>query len=442
MKKILFLAILTLSFSNLFAQSELIIVNGKTKDGKRIRIDYYKGQREDVIERIDYQVVDELNAQIAELKKKIKSNTATIESLRKEKGENEATISGLRDSIAELNNSLAILQAQYQGYSADLEAARAQLSMYQSDSIVDNAALMVAIDTLTQANQRLRLQIENCNNDLQALDNELNAMRSSFSVGADFGFGLGLYSNANLDYIFWNTKTTYNQHASVYFQTKRLFKKFPLSAGIGVGYDNMALNAYSHYFSETFTNVVDADGDICDLTRTYNNLSEKVSLSYISIPVFVAFGQPYANKISAYGKLTIMPMINIAKSIDASGTYTASGHYNTWNVTFYDIPELGLNTNEPCYAEDMEVNVNSFILAGSLSAGVYIPLCNLNKAGNSSRFVLKGGVRIDYTFMPIAGNGPKDIEGSIYHLGSINSIENTKMCSPIIEIGLVYLLQK
>ena len=201
--------------------------------------------------------------------------------------------------------------------------------------------------------------------------------------------------------------------------------------------------AYFNYYSETFDGIYDNDGDIYNLNRDYYDVSEKVSLSYISVPLFVAFGQPYSNKLSVYGKLTIIPMLNISKSITASGTYTSTGYYPQWDVTLHDIPELGFNTDAQCYNNDMNMNVSSFILTGSLSAGVYYPLCNLNMNADGSQFVLKGGVRLDYTLMSVAGKpSTEDIANAKYHLGTYNTIENTNVFSPIIEIGLVYLLKK
>lgn len=459
MRKVLFITFLTLSFANLFAQSELTVVKGETMDGKKIRIDYYKGKSKDLIEKIEYEVIDELNARIAEYQKTIREYSKSVDNLRNDNKKSENTINSLNKKIIALNDSIGIMERRCKEHLTILEGYNVQIQHYQfqNDSLNDasnnnDLKLLSVIDSLGQVNNSLRLEIARYNDELSKLGDDLGKaevdemelpQKSSHSLGIDFGFGFALFNNTNLENDFWSKETCTNQHISVYFQTKRLVKSFPLSVGIGIGFDRMSLKAHFNYYSETIENVTDNDGDKYNLTRDYYNVKEITSLSYISIPIFVAVGQPYANKVSVYGKLTIVPMLNISKNATASGTYTSTGYYPQWDVTLHDVPELGFNTDAPCYNDDADMNVNSFILCGSLSAGVYYPLCNLNKNTEGSSFIFKGGIRLDYTLMSVAGKSSKDdISNANYHLGVYNSIENTKVFSPIIEIGLIYLLKK
>lgn len=450
MKKILFISLLTLSFANMFAQSELTVVRGETMNGKKIRVDYYKGKSSDLIERIEYEVVDELNAKIKEYQNKINEYSKTIENLKKDKHTSENTIADLNTRISALNDSLAIMENKCNQHLANLIKCETQIKTMQAanDSITeqpyDNDEHFVAvIDSLSQLNHQLRLQIEKYDKDLSNFGNDMKLSTATHSIGVDLGIGLTLFNNSNLKNDFWSKETLTNQHLSVYFQTKRLLKNFPLSVGLGIGFDNMSMKAHFNYYSETINNLTDNDGDRYNLTRDYSDVSEKISLSYISIPLFVAIGQPYSNNISVYGKLALVPMLNVSNSITASGTYTSTGYYPQWDVTLHDIPELGFNTDAQCYNDNMDLNVNSFILAGSLSAGVYYPLCNINKNNQSSSFVLKGGICLNYTLMSVSGTGSNDdISDAKYKLGTYNSIEDTKVFSPIIEIGLIYLIKK
>ena len=442
MKKILFITLLTLSFANLFAQSELTVVKGETMDGKKIRVDYYKGKSKDLIEKIEYEVVDELNIKVKEYKNKINEYSKTIEDLKKDKNTSDNTILKLNQRISALNDSLIFMEKKCNQHLANLKKCESQLA---NDSLTEQPGdeiehFIAVIDSLSKVNQWLSLRMKEMDTVIPIIKRN---SEPSHSIGLDLGFGLSLFNNTNLKNDFWSKETCTNLHISVYFQTKRLLKNFPLSVGVGIGYDNIPLNAHFNYYSETFNGIYDNDGDIYNLNRDYYDVSEKVSLSYISVPLFVAFGQPYSNKLSVYGKLTIIPMLNISKSITASGTYTSTGYYPQWDATLHDIPELGFNTDAQCYNNDMNMNVNSFILTGSLSAGVYYPLCNHNKNSDGSQFVLKGGVRLDYTLMSGAGKAStEDIANAKYHLGTYNTIENTNVFSPIIEIGLVYLLKK
>lgn len=450
MKKILVFTFLTLSFANLLAQSELTVVRGETMDGKKIRVDYYKGKSKDLIEKIEYEVVDELNAKVKEYQSRINEYSKTIENLKKDKNANDNTIAKLNKRIVALNDSLSIIKTKCNEHLVNLKKCEAQINMLQSanESVVElpednDEQFLAVIDSLTLVNNQLRQQIASYDKNLSKMENEIKLSISSHAIGLDLGYGLSLFNNDNLKNDFWSKETCANQHISVYFQTKRLVKSFPLSVGIGIGFDKMSLKAHFNYYSETIENVVDNDGDRYNLIREYNNVKEKVSLSYISIPLFAAVGQPYANKVSAYGKLTLVPMLNVSKNVTASGTYTSTGYYPQWDITLHDIPELGFNTDAQCYNDDTDLNVNTFILSGSLSAGVYYPLCNLNKNPEGSQFIFKGGIRLDYTLMPVAGKSSKDdIVNAKYHLGAYNSIENTNVFSPIIEIGLIYLLKK
>lgn len=446
MKKILFIAFLALSFANLYAQSELIVVRGETMDGKKIRVDYYKGKSKDLIEKVEYQVVEELNAQVKEYQQQINEYSKTVSDLKKDKKANESTIAKLNQRITALNDSLALMEQRCKEQQVNLELYRTQLKTYQSkDSVIDQMTsndeeFLAVIDSLTKINEHLSREIANCSKNMSNLQTDLVTPRVAYSVGIDVGLGVSLFTNKMND--FWNKNNTSNQHISVYFQTGSLLNKLLLSVGIGVGFDNMPIKAQFNYYSVTIADMVDNDGDNYDLTMSYYDVKETGSLNYINIPVFVTIGQPYPNKLSLYAKLAIVPMINMNKTATFTGTYTSTGYYKQWDVTIHDIPELGFLTDEK-FDEKVDLGVNTFVLSGSLSAGVYIPLCNLNKNPNGSNFVFKGGVRLDCTFIPIVKQVSNDFsESTIQYLGAHNSFENSNVISPIVEIGLVYLFKK
>ena len=84
MKK-LFLILAVLAFSTtLSAQSKLMTVRGKDKDGKTIKVEYYQGAATDAIESVKYQLVDELQTKITNLQSKLDATTAQLKKCQKQ----------------------------------------------------------------------------------------------------------------------------------------------------------------------------------------------------------------------------------------------------------------------------------------------------------------------------------------------------------------------
>ena len=71
MKKLFLILMMTGLAMTATAQSQLSTVRGKTKDGKTLKVQYYKGSVEDVIQSVSYSVVDELNAKLEKANKEI-----------------------------------------------------------------------------------------------------------------------------------------------------------------------------------------------------------------------------------------------------------------------------------------------------------------------------------------------------------------------------------
>ena len=73
MKKLFLILVMTATAATAFAQSQLSTVRGKTKEGKTIKVDYYQGTVEDVIQSVKYQLVDELQAEVKSLQNQTKT---------------------------------------------------------------------------------------------------------------------------------------------------------------------------------------------------------------------------------------------------------------------------------------------------------------------------------------------------------------------------------
>ena len=95
MKKTLLIFLMMAMTFGVLAQSQLNTIRGKTKDGKTIKIDYYKGSVEDYVESVKYQVVDELQSKVNDLQKEIVKANKSVEDQKK-------TMAELNKRITEL----------------------------------------------------------------------------------------------------------------------------------------------------------------------------------------------------------------------------------------------------------------------------------------------------------------------------------------------------
>ena len=158
MKKLFLIFIMTATVATAWAQSQISTVRGKTKDGKTIKVDYYKGTVEDVIQSVKYQLVDELQAEVKNLQGNIKTlqtqlddskrqvkdlqnqlkncgDATEAQRLRNQLAEKEKQIKKLNEDIAELDNRIANLPQS--DMSKEVAALRQQLT--EKEALVSSA---------------------------------------------------------------------------------------------------------------------------------------------------------------------------------------------------------------------------------------------------------------------------------------------------------------
>ena len=180
MKKLFLILIMTATVATAWAQSQLSTVRGKTKDGKTIKVDYYKGTVEDVIQSVKYQLVDELqadkkdlqsrantlqtkldaaNKQVKELQKRLEDcgDVNEIKRLKTQLAEKENTITGLRKDIATLNKQLEDC-VPVSDDDLDLAELREQIAQKQ-DTI---SLLSKQVIKLNKDKERLQNQLDAC----------------------------------------------------------------------------------------------------------------------------------------------------------------------------------------------------------------------------------------------------------------------------------------
>lgn len=178
MKKLFLILIMSATVATTWAQSQLSTVRGKTKEGKTIKVDYYKGTVEDVIQSVKYQLVDELqaekkdlqsrantlqtkldaaNKQVKDLQKRLEDcgDANEIKRLKTQLAEKENTITGLRKDIATLNKQLEDCDTIP---NADLAELRKQIAQKQ-DTI---SMLSKQVVKLNKDKERLQNLLDAC----------------------------------------------------------------------------------------------------------------------------------------------------------------------------------------------------------------------------------------------------------------------------------------
>lgn len=408
MKKIVLIIATALMATTAWAQSQqLQTVKGKTKDGKSINVQYYKGTAQDYIESVKYQVVDELKADnknkqnsINDLQSQLNKANKRIENLTKQLND-----SGNSEEVTNLNNQLNEKQSEIDQLNEQLNRLNEQLNA----SRAENEKLMRQIDSIKAVNLRLS-------------QNKTRLKHPVIGVEGSMG---GVFLSKNSLNNPWEKALSWNKQAAIYFGTDRLAENIPLSIEVGVGFRSLPMKAIfdKHEPQNSFA---DCDGDMYQ-PRFYN-CSERLTINCLEVPIRICIGQPNKNKVSLYTKLGVTPSFTFSAQL-ANGTYTRQGYYPDWNVTFEDIDELNYFSNG---GEDNSKATPSrrFNLWGNAAFGAYLPL--------SSSILFNVGAKLDY---PILKTGTFDADGKDRLLPDGLSIYDGRMFIPSLQAGLVYTLQ-
>jgi len=233
------------------------------------------------------------------------------------------------------------------------------------------------------------------------------------AISFNLGYGIPTITNALTNQDFWDkrlgTGLSFGVDYRHHFFTSNIVSNIEVSqptmfgVGIGLGINRLTQQAIMDYtHTEIIRNFVDRDGDICDVTLSYRGIRERVSLTYLDIPLFLEIGRPSQARLSGYFNAGLRASILISNTFSGEGTFTSTGFYshingNLANVTLYNIPGLNFFTDKNAYT-DPEYDLSRFVLWGSLSGGINIPL---GRAPVSS-WILRVGARVDYTLLPVS----------------------------------------
>ncbi len=181
-----------------------------------------------------------------------------------------------------------------------------------------------------------------------------------------------------------------------YFQSLSPWFKFKTGIGLS-GYTSTFL-ADGTIPSTQFR---DVDNDPYLENLTLNNVEQKTSPLYLSVPLILEFGNPNISKIGFYFDLGLKYSYLVNDNLKSSGTYSTSGTYEQWGVTLEDIPELGFYSSKQMESDVSLKKSNYSVIAG---AGVYIPV--------NTVVILKAGITSNWGLADIGGNVPEKPAGS------------------------------
>lgn len=386
---------------------QLLTVSGKTDDGKRIKVEYYKGTSQDRIKSVKYELVDELKAEnkskqnsINDLQYQLNKANRDKETLRAQLAAagNDTQVSTLNDQVNEKQGEISTLNRQ-------LGEKDAQIAILQEE----NARLRAQLDSIKEVNRRI----------------SENRSAKAPGIGVEGSVGgvvmLGSLNNS------WEKAFSLDKQMDVYYATGRLLQNFPLSVEAGLGFRNLPMSAKIHKYTYNGT-VQDVDGDEYQPVYAFDDCSEKLSVNYLEVPIRFCYGQPVANKVTVYAKLGATPSIILSARL-ANGPYTIKGNYSEWHVTLEEIEELGFFNNGG--AGNRKVTPERrFNLWANAAVGAYVPL--------SSSLLFNIGAKLDY---PVVSAKKFNIDDEELRLPTGLTDYNDGMLIPSLQAGVVYKME-
>lgn len=431
----MFFFLMTAMAASTYAQSQLSTIRGKTKDGKRVKIEYYKGNVEDVIQSISYEGMDELQAKVKQLKSEL--DDANKEVKRLSEGSDNDELKRLRKKVADFEKESKTMRKQINDLNKDIQDLNSEIDVLRTGGNVDAAELDSYKATLAEkerALQDMNQVVDACNVKIDQLNQEVKILKglarppASPVIGLEGGMGPAFMGKNAPEP--WARDVNWAKMFDVYFGTANLTESFPLSVEAGVGIRSFGLSA-GLTESSMSVNVIDADGDATQATYTFRNLAERLSLTYLDIPVRLCFGQPLKDRVVVYAKLGLTPSLKIASTFTSEGKYDLEGYYHQWDVTLDDVSELGYGENLPCY-DGYEPVLKSFVLWGNVALGACVPFKNSPVAFNA-------GLKLDFPLTPLGETAASEdfIPGT--HAAVLS--QGGKVIIPSVELGLVYNLK-
>ena len=462
MKKIILALFLLLFSLSIFSQTQTVI---GTLNGKKVKVTYLKGSTSDHIYTLEYEALTDMEKKLTSLKTEKTQLEKQNLALDKKNKELDAIISGLKpgtkaeggnpdskncdfllDTIKSKNSEILILNKKINNILVngckELEKENEKLIKEKAEldakiKNLDNQIVSLQSDIKSkeseitkkeQENSNLKKKLWNCEHP----PSEKNCSSLAFSYSTSMP---NMHNNL-IDNSIWTQNNSLSNQFRLLFETP-MSHTGNFSFGFGLGITNYKLSAHFSYFNETVNSQIDKDNNNYNAICSYTNVKENVSLLYFDIPIVLTYGQPKNSKISCYGKIGLTPSFALSNGFQGDGTYNISGYYPDWSVTLHNIPELNFNSNAACY-DNANYTLNTFVLWGNISAGVYIPLSK-----ESGKFLLKIGVKCDYSLTPLSKQLDESfVKGATYKIEQSNILSGSgnRIFSPGVEFSIIYKL--
>ena len=409
MKKLFLIMAITLMATTAWAQSQLQSVKGKTKDGKSINVQYYKGTAQDYIESVKYQLVDELTAD-----NKNKQNS--INDLQYQLNKANKTIDNLKEQLKKSGGSdqNSELQEQLNQKQSEIDQLNEQVSDLNNQ-----------LNKVNAENEMLQRQLDS----IKAVNLQLSQSKSrpakSPIIGVEANMG-SVFLTKNLNP--WEKALSWNKQVDIYFGTGRLAQGFPVSIEAGVGFRSLPMLAKFNNYNENYT-TLDCDGDA--YRPIFEDCSERLTMNCLEVPVRFCLGQPNKNKVSVYTKLGVTPSFILSSNLKISA-YSSKGYYPNWNVTFEDIGELGFTDEDESNEKLTPKEGKRFNLWANAALGAYVPL--------SSSILFNVGAKLDYPIMKTGTFNTTDDKHGFLHHDDLTQYDD-RMLIPNLQLGLIYTLK-
>ena len=430
MKKLFLILMMTGLTFTAMAQSQLSTVRGKDKNGKNIKVQYYKGSVEDKIQSVSYDLVDELQAKAKKLQSDLDAAKKEIKNLQASGGD-PVELKNLRKKVKDYENENANLKKQIK----DLKKQIAGGTVVDTPDISEEelAELRKQIADKDKAISDLNTVNEACNVKIKDMERQIDELMgkvlpsASSVVGATLGMGPAFIGKSTPEA--WAKDVNLATQFEVYYGTGNLTGSFPLSVEAGLGFRNFKMSASLAEWS-TVVSGDDNDGDPFKAHYNFNNLEEKLGLTYLDIPVRLCVSQPLKDRVTVYAKAGFTPSLKLSSNFKGSGTYSLEGYYPQWDVTLQNVEVLGFGEELDCYT-DMEPEVKSFVLWGNLAFGAYVPF-------KDTPVELNAGVKFDF---PLTSFGASAKDGFIpgTHAAVLSNGGRATIMS--LELGIVYNLK-
>ena len=409
MKKIFLIIATTIMATTAWAQTQLLSVKGKTKDGKSINVQYYKGTAQDYIESVKYQLVDELKADnknkqnsINDLQYQLNKANKTIDNLKE-----QLKKSGGSDQNAELQEQLNQKQSEIDQLNEQIGDLNTQLNKANAE----NEMLQRQLDSIKAVNLRLS-------------QNKSRPAKSPI-IGVEANMG-SVFLTKNLNP--WEKALSLNKQVAVYFGTDRLAQGFPVSIEAGVGFRSLPMSAKFDNYDDNYT-TLDCDDDA--YRPIFEDCSEILTMNCLEVPVRFCLGQPNKNKVSVYTKLGVTPSFILSSNLTTSA-YSKKGYYPDWNIILEDIGELGFTDVDVNNEELTPKEGKRFNLWANAALGAYVPL--------SSSILFNVGAKLDYPIMKTGTFKTTDDKHEVFHNDDLTKYDD-RMIIPNLQLGLIYTLK-